>query len=90
MATVLEPTIDRGPAPESSDRSFGFVFAVVFCIIGCWPLVLRLGAGARSHVPKMPVRGGCGRPVAACDEPVGPLTLSFLPSANSMLSKKHM
>jgi hypothetical protein len=39
MATVLEPTIDRGPAPESSDRSFGFVFAVVFCIIGCWPLV---------------------------------------------------
>ena len=39
MATVLEPTIDRGPAPESSDRSFGFVFAAVFCIIGCWPLV---------------------------------------------------
>jgi Saxitoxin biosynthesis operon protein SxtJ len=39
MATVLEPTIDRGPAPESSDRSFGFVFAVVFCIIGCWPLL---------------------------------------------------
>src|SRR5712672_789619 len=39
MATVLEPTIDRGPAPESSDRSFGFVFAVVFAIIGCWPLI---------------------------------------------------
>jgi drug/metabolite transporter superfamily protein YnfA len=37
MATVLEPTIDRGPAPESSDRSFGFVFAAVFVIIGCWP-----------------------------------------------------
>ena len=30
MATILEPTIDRGPAPESSDRSFGFVFAAVF------------------------------------------------------------
>jgi hypothetical protein len=39
MATILEPTIDRGPAPESSDRSFGFVFAAVSCIIGCWPLV---------------------------------------------------
>ena len=39
MATILEPTIDRGPAPESSDRSFGLVFAVVFSIIGCWPLV---------------------------------------------------
>jgi hypothetical protein len=39
MATILEPTIDRGPAPESSDRSFGFVFAAVFCIVGCWPLV---------------------------------------------------
>jgi len=39
MATILEPTIDRGPAPESSDRSFGFVFAVVSCVIGCWPLV---------------------------------------------------
>ena len=37
MATVLEPTIDRGPAPESSDRGFGFVFAAVFAIIGCWP-----------------------------------------------------
>jgi len=38
MATVLEPHLDRGPAPESSDRSFGFVFAAVFCIIGLWPL----------------------------------------------------
>jgi hypothetical protein len=39
LATVLEPSIDRGPAPESSDRSFGFVFAAVFAIIGCWPLI---------------------------------------------------
>src|SRR5260370_20976222 len=39
MATILEPTIDRGRAAESSDRSFGFVFAVVFCIIGGWRLV---------------------------------------------------
>jgi Saxitoxin biosynthesis operon protein SxtJ len=39
MATILEPTIERGPAPESSDRSFGLVFAVVFAIIGCWPLL---------------------------------------------------
>ena len=38
MATVLEPKMDRGPAPESSDRSFGFVFAVVFGLIGGWPL----------------------------------------------------
>lgn len=38
MATVLEPTIDRGPAPASSDRSFGLVFAAVFVVIGCWPL----------------------------------------------------
>ena len=39
MATVLEPTIERGPAPESSDRSFGLVFAAVFSIIAGWPLV---------------------------------------------------
>jgi len=39
MATILEPTIERGPAPESSDRSFGFVFAAVFCVIACWPLL---------------------------------------------------
>jgi len=38
MATVLEPNIDRGPAPASSDRSFGLVFAAVFAIIGLWPL----------------------------------------------------
>jgi hypothetical protein len=41
MATVLEPSVIRGPAPESSDRSFGFVFAGVFALIACWPL-LRL------------------------------------------------
>ena len=37
MATILEPTINikRVPAPENSDRSFGFVFAVVFALIGC-------------------------------------------------------
>jgi hypothetical protein len=39
LATVLEPSIARSPAPESSDRSFGFVFAVVFALIGCWPLI---------------------------------------------------
>lgn len=39
MASVLEPSIERGPAPESSDRSFGFVFAAVFSIIGCWPFL---------------------------------------------------
>jgi len=38
MATILEPHLERGPAPESSDRSFGFVFAAVFCIIGFGPL----------------------------------------------------
>jgi predicted membrane metal-binding protein len=39
MATILEPTNERAPPPESSDRSFGLVFAAVFCIIGCWPLL---------------------------------------------------
>jgi hypothetical protein len=39
MATVLEPSVARGPEPESSDRSFGFVFAAVFAIIGCLPLL---------------------------------------------------
>ena len=42
MATVLEPSVVRGPAPESSDRSFGFVFTGVFALIGCWPLVRLL------------------------------------------------
>jgi len=37
VATILEPTIERAPAPESSERSFGLVFAAVFTIIGCWP-----------------------------------------------------
>ena len=38
MATVLEPSLYRGPAPASSDRSFGLVFAALFAIIGIWPL----------------------------------------------------
>jgi hypothetical protein len=39
MATVLEPKLARDPAPQSSDRNFGFVFAAVFTIIACWPLL---------------------------------------------------
>jgi hypothetical protein len=42
MATILEPSLARGPAPESSDRSFGLVFAGVFTLIGLWPLVHAL------------------------------------------------
>jgi hypothetical protein len=39
MATVLEPRLVRGPAKQSSDRSFGLVFAAVFALSGCWPLL---------------------------------------------------
>jgi hypothetical protein len=39
MASVLEPNLDGGTAPEASDRSFGFVFAAVFAIVGLWPLM---------------------------------------------------
>lgn len=39
MAPVLEPSIARGREPEGSDRNFGLVFAAVFAIIGCWPVV---------------------------------------------------
>ena len=39
MTTALEPRLSRGPEPESSDRSFGFVFAALFTIIGCWPML---------------------------------------------------
>jgi hypothetical protein len=42
MTTILEPDLARDPAPESSDRSFGVVFAVVFGLMGCWPLLHRL------------------------------------------------
>ena len=41
MANVLEPSLARGPGPESSDRSFGLVFAAVFSVVGGVPL-LRL------------------------------------------------
>jgi len=39
MAIVLEPSIERGAAPGSSDRSFGVVFAVVFSLVGSWPFL---------------------------------------------------
>jgi len=38
MSTVLEPSLDRTVA-ESSDRSFGFVFGVMFAVIACLPLL---------------------------------------------------
>jgi hypothetical protein len=36
MTTILEPTIERAPAPESSDPGFGLVFAAsaVLAIVG--------------------------------------------------------
>src|SRR5260370_2076580 len=36
---MLEPSFARGSTPESSDRSFGLVFAAVFAIFSCWPLL---------------------------------------------------
>ena len=39
MATAVEPGIASSPGPESSDRSFGFLFAVVFALVACWPLL---------------------------------------------------
>lgn len=39
MATILEPTAAPREVKEATDRSFGFVFAVVFLIVGCWPFI---------------------------------------------------
>jgi hypothetical protein len=39
MITAIEPAIARSPEPESSERSFALVFAAVFGIYGCWPLI---------------------------------------------------
>jgi predicted membrane metal-binding protein len=39
LATVLESAQQHGPLRESSDRGFGFVFAGVFALVGCWPLL---------------------------------------------------
>ena len=39
MATVLEPSLAPAATPESSDRSFGFVFAAVFAVVAGWPLI---------------------------------------------------
>ncbi len=36
MATN-EPAVSHRPVTRGSERSFGIVFAVVFCLIGLWP-----------------------------------------------------
>jgi len=41
MTSVLEPSMHKA-LPQASDRSFGLVFAVMFAIVGCWPLVRLL------------------------------------------------
>jgi Saxitoxin biosynthesis operon protein SxtJ len=43
MATALEPRRVAEAEREGSDRSFGYVFAVVFALVGLYPL-LRLEA----------------------------------------------
>ena len=39
MATILEPKLGPGAVPESSDRSFGLVFAAVFALVAGLPLL---------------------------------------------------
>lgn len=39
MATALEPKRAAEAEKQGSDRSFGYVFAVVFALIGLFPLV---------------------------------------------------
>jgi hypothetical protein len=43
MVTAIEPTLARGPEPESSERSFALVFAAVLTIHGSWPLMHLAG-----------------------------------------------
>jgi len=37
--STTHETFERGEVKPSSERSFGIVFAGVFGVIGCWPLV---------------------------------------------------
>ena len=39
MVTAIEPVLAHDLEPESSERSFGLIFAAVFSIYGCWPLL---------------------------------------------------
>ena len=36
---AIHETFERGEGKPSSERSFGIVFAGVFGVIGCWPLI---------------------------------------------------
>jgi hypothetical protein len=38
--TATHETFERGEVKPSSERSFGIVFAAVFGVIGCWPLIV--------------------------------------------------
>src|SRR6185436_6407936 len=59
-------------------------------IIGCGPLVLRFGMGARSQVPKTSFRWRTAVDCGVGDEPTGPLTFRVRPSGSSRISKKHI
>ena len=39
MISVLEPETDQGAPVRGGDREFGFVFAAVFALLGCWPVI---------------------------------------------------
>lgn len=39
MAIAIEPSLARGPEPQSSERSFALVFAAVFSAYACWPFI---------------------------------------------------
>ena len=39
MAVILEPNLTPAPTSESSERSFGALFAGVFVLVGAWPLI---------------------------------------------------
>jgi hypothetical protein len=43
MATAIEPILAHDHEPESSERSFGLIFAAVLSIYGSWPLLRLVG-----------------------------------------------
>lgn len=69
------PTVE---APKgSSDRSFGFVFSIVFAIIAAWPMVMQRAAGGSVRVWALAAAAGFLLAAIACPQVLAPLNRAW-------------
>jgi predicted membrane metal-binding protein len=69
VSTATDPHLSTGDQKPGSDRSFGLVFAAVFALFGCWPVL----AGRAPHWIALAIAAAFGLAALAAPRMLHPL-----------------